>query len=455
MEKPVKRLAGPALQVQLPAGRFAGRETLIAGLAAIRDDYSRAPEISVTDKEGGQILASRCVLEAVMEIMATRAKAAAYAAEVIRQAQTIVANREAEGTGASIVRLNAAGVENPTTRRGVLEAALARAGIGAEVVSEEDRGIGSIFMVKCNTDTTKVAVTEAIMNSGDPVQAMADRLPAIDIGRNHEDRKAEEKARRRASRPPTEPLGLDEDVLDARMVTFDGELRGPAGKEWVFSYLAEGIESTFTISSNSTGSALLELIDEKLDDLHTSFDAPYPEQVLGAMASSRPPKAYLGAVEGEVGTVARALDMLVADYIGVSTNNIPVQYRKAYAVLCDAERPRPAYLTSEGMRELKDALDSLDHPVYTVAREAYGKEGVPVPETREEMVALIQLAPMVKVDICDAALMNMAEAYGLLNKGGSIAPETPADARKGYFKIAFLVRNEIEGAIASGSLISD
>ncbi len=456
MQRPDRRLVGltPG-QEPAQAKPLLGRAALVEGLMAPPKEHEGTPhQISASGRDGAQILASRLILETATELSGNRERTKAYVEELERQAGRIVrARAEREDVIKPGKRAIAVPEGRPATRKGVLEAALAACGHEAEITLEKSMDGKSLFTVVCNGETNKVPISDSVMAAIDPVAAAVKILGVIDIGTTAEKKREQAIAQRRSTRPPATPLGLGEGELDSRMVTFDGSLEKPGESEWIFTYLAPGLETSFSIPSGTTGRSLLDAIDSKLEAIHEQYGRPYPAQVIETIAAGRGGKGYLAAIPSDSLGVARALDRLVSDYIGKVEPLVPQEYLDAYRAMKKLERPREVWLSAFEMENLKRALDELDHPVYSVVKESYGRGGMPITEgVREEILSLLRIAPMVGPEICDAALGNMAGAYRLV--GGTEVPDGSMTAalRKDYFRISFIVRMGIKRAIADGRI---
>lgn len=377
MQNPQRKPARPT-PLEEPAAKkgFAGRPALISGLMEGQaQDPLDAPLAFFPDqKDSRQIISSRRIYEAVLMVVESRNNTERHREALVSHATAIYERRkatEAERRGQPAVM--ATGARTPTTPRGVLEAALAEAGLNAQIVSEKERGSGSIFTVECNGETNMLPVSETVMKGKDPVALMVKMLSVISLGVSAEEKRVQALAQRRSTRPPPTPLGIDSRELDGRLVTFDGKSEMGNG-DWTFTYLAEGIGTSFFIASSYTGRELLEKLDDKLDSIHAKYGQPFPAEALEYRASREGGKAYMEGIPAGVLPIARALDYLVCDCVG-SDILAPPEYREAHQAMKAMPRPGAAFLSGEEMAELRQALHDLDHPIYTILQETYGGNG--------------------------------------------------------------------------------
>jgi len=135
---------------------------------------------------------------------------------------------------------------------------------------------------------------------------------------------------------------------------------------------------------------------------------------------------------------------------------VPAEYAEGFDALKKLPPPHSAFLTTRDMAGLKEALDSLDHPIHSIIREAYGTEGIKLnPGAQDEVLSLLSLSPSVAVDVCDAAVGNIAQAYTLISNDNMVSFAKPDELRKMYFRLMFSVRRAINEAVADGSLEVD
>jgi len=460
MQRPERKIAeGQPQPDRAPAKPFAGRSALISGLIDHQKAYlDSPPSIQYTDKETLQIMASALVLETAMELSRSRQAVKEYVDELVRQSTLISLERKARSDAEKAPKTaTATPAAKPASRKELLEAALSHFGIDAEIIGEKCIDAKSMFTVRFNGDTTKVLIYESMLASDDPVAQALKILGVLDITGTGAKKALEERAaQRRSTRPPPTPLGLSDGELDSRKVTFDGVLEKPGKMDWLFTYTAEGLETSFTIGSEATGWELMDLIEARLEGIHEQYGKPYPACVIEAISDNRTCKPYLFGLPEDIRGIAQTLDVLAAGILGDIGHLVPPEYLEAYRAMKKHEPPRQVYLDSHGKDELIAALDGLEHPVYTIARSTYGREELAMTQRlREEMVSLFRIAPMVNIDICDRALQNMAGAYHLLADATVVQDNVAIDPRKDYFRVAFTVRMAIEKAISNKEIVCE
>lgn len=462
MQTPEKKLAGPLPRVEPAANKpFAGRSALIDGLIEAQKDVTirEAPILPVIftpgSKESRQIMASRQIFETVFDIVTARINIANYREALVSQAKEIAdARKAAHATAPTQTAVCKAPAGRPTTKKETLEMALAELGLDAEITLEKVSGGLALFTVECKGETNKVPLKDSIMEAKDPVAKVREILSFLSLGRNEEDRRILSLATRRSTRPPPTPIGIDSKELDGRLVTFDGQMEHGLRGKWIFTYVAEGMETSFGFGCDVTGEDLLDMIDEKIDMIHKEYGRPYQTAVLEWRSRGRANKAYMDGISEELIGIACTLDYL-ATCPARMRDLVPPEYAKGFDALKKLAPPYAAFLRSADMEELLASLDLLDHPVHRAIRESYGDKAMLSPGDQYEVASLLQVVPAVAVDVCDVAANSIAEAYSLVSTDNVSALSALSGNRKDYFRMAVMVRKAINDAIADGTLEID
>ncbi|MFA5187211.1 MAG: hypothetical protein WC551_12100 [Patescibacteria group bacterium] len=458
MQEPQKKLAGPKPQeAPAPAKPFAGRSALISGLLGAAEAYEKNPS-AVTDKqelESLQILQSRQIFETILDIVSTRTNISNYREALIVQAQAIADKRMSARETAQQKTARDVPSGRPATKRDALNIALAQLGLDATITAEKETDGKSMFTVECMGMSNRVPLNNSIMELDDPVDKVRLILSFIALGQTDEDRRVKRLEERRSTRPPPTPLGIDSRELDGRMVTFDGQFEHCQNGKWILTYVAKGMETSFSFDSGATGEDLLDMIDERIDMLHREYGKPFPVPVLEWRSKDRAGKAYMEGVPSDILGIACTLDYL-ATCPARMRDLVPAEYVEGFDALKKLPPPHSAFLTTQDMDGLKEALDSLDHPIHAILREAYGTESIMLNSVaQEEVLSLLSLSPSVAVDVCDAAVNSIAQAYTLISNDNMASFAKPDELRKMYLRLMFSVRRAINEAVADGSLEVD
>ncbi len=457
MPKPQRTLARTTPSGE-PAARkpFAGREALVGGLIEAQKADGEHPQLVYfsRDKETQEIMASRHIFEAILMLVNSRKGIEAYREALISHAARIRDERKKAGEAADAKAIPPAppALSGPTKAREVVEAALNAEGLSATVIDEKKRETGTILTVSCGGETTRLPLSDAIMKGSDPVAFVRKMLSAIDLGRSKEEKRAQSLAQRRSTLPPPSPLGIAPGELDGRMLTFDGKSE-MGGGNWTFTYTAEGTGTSFFIPSSLTGAQLLHELDEKLDSVQKRYGKPYPSAILEWHAGRSKGRDYLAGLAEDILPIARTLDYLVRECVGMEAI-VPSEYAEAYKAMKKAGLPSQAFMSHDEMEQLRQALDALDHPIYSILRQAYGGAKLG-PAAQTEVTALLQLQQDVGIDVCDTAVRNIAEAYHLISGDNWAVFSSQDELRRSYFRMSFTVRREIERSIAEGAIETD
>jgi hypothetical protein len=457
MQAPEKKLAGPIPREEPAAKKtFAGRSALIDGLIDAQKDVTirEAPPLPVLfspeSKESRQIMASRQIFETILDIVTSRMNISNFREALIGEAQAIAEARKAAEAAAAKPAACKAQAGKPTTIKEALEMALAELGLDAKIVLEQRREGGSMFTIECRGEENKVPMKDSILELDDPLAKVRSMLTVLPIGVTDVERRQKSLAALRSTRPPPTPLGIDSKELDGRNIHFDGE----SSDLWVFTYVAKGMETTFTFGSRVTGEDLLDMIDEKIDMLHKQYGQPYPTSMLEWRSRGRAGKAYMEGIGEDILGIACTLDFL-ATCPARMRELVPPEYVKGFDALKKLAPPYAAFLRGAEMEEIGAALDALDHPIHKAIRELYGEKATLSPGDQHEVASLLQVVPAVAVDVCDAAASNMADAYSLVSGDNISAISALSDNRKDYFRMAVMVRKAINDAIADRTLEID
>jgi hypothetical protein len=416
---------------------------------------SEAERIASSEKQG-----SRMIFEAILDIVTARGRIAAYRETLLRFATDIhekrgaAAAEEASRKTPRPVLLQSGA--KPATKREALETALAMLGIGAEIVGEMQTQVSTHFTVKCGEQTTRIPVSNEVMASDDPVKDVMGILSCIRLVTSEADVRKMELERRRSCRPSTEPTGIATEELDGRMITFDGiQDGGDSQGQFIFTYTAQGVETTFNFPAGVTGEELLAQIDERIDAVHAQFKSPYPAEVIEWRARGNADRPHLAGLAGEPLKIAWALEYLASCPQDLG-QLVPPEFREGFYALKKLDPPRTAYLTAEGKAELDAAFEGLDHPAGSLLREIYRSGRVMLDEAAQaEAKALLQAATGASVDYCDAAIANISDAFSLLPGDSLGAVEAAANPRQHYFRMAFHLRRAVDEAIRDGTLEVD
>jgi hypothetical protein len=455
MQETQKKLAGPNPQ-EAPAQNkpFAGRSALISGLMGTARAYEENPP-AITSRqeiESRQILQSRQIYETVLDMVTTRNNIANFREALIIQAQSIAIRRKAAEATAAPKVVHEVPAGRPSTKRDALAMALADLGLDASITAERVSGEKAMFTVECMGTSNRVPVNDSVMESEDPVAKVKLILSFLALGKvDEEERRAQRLEQRRSTRPPPTPIGIDSKELDCRMVTFDGELEHGTKGKWIFTYLAKGMETSFSFESEVTGEDLLDMIDERIDMLHKQYDQPYPAAVLEWRSRGRAQKGYMGGVSGEILDIACTLDYLATCPMGMRAL-VPPEYMEGFDALKKLPPPHAAFLGEEEAKSLTHALDELEHPLISIVRQTYGDTTRLDGRAREEVLSLLSLSQTVAVDFCEAAVRNIADAYTLIGSDNLAVFSSPDELRRGYLRMSYTVRKEVEKAVSEGAI---
>jgi len=466
MQTPGKRLAGTVPREEPVAKKpFAGRSALINGLIDAHKDESPMPFVATPlsnnvqfvpeSRESAQIMESKMIFETILDIVSARNNIANYKDELLRQTVSIAVKR-ASVQGPSQAQVAFIGqTGGPANTRDALIMAMAEMGIDGRIIAEKEGDGKALFTVECKGDINRVPINNRVMESGNPVDGVKRILSFLAIGQTDDERREQGIQARRASRPPPTPLGIGSDELDGRMVTFDGKLEHGKEGQWIFTYVAKGMETSFSFGSEVTGEDLLDMIDEKIDMLHRQYEQPYPANVLEWRSRGRADRNYMDGIPRDSIGIACTLDYLATCPARMRAL-IPQEYLDGFDALKKLPPPYPAFLRGQELDALNAALDSLDHPINTIIRETFGGEGSMLDaRTQEEVRSLLQLAPTVAVDLCDTAISSVSEAHSLISGDNWSALSNPADLKRNYFSMVFTVRKAISDAISDGTLEID
>lgn len=457
MQAPHKALAGPKHQEEPARAKpFAGRPALISGLAEPAQGHETGVSEVITKESARsqQILQSRQVYEAVLDIVNTRTAVASFRDALITHASAIALLRKTAEP--QTTKEEAAepmkNLGKPATKQEALERALAEAGYKAEVRLVREIDGRAVFSIECGGETCKFPVSDSVMQSDDPVMEVKARLSVLSIGVSSEEMVARQREKNlallRSTRPPPTPLDIESKELDGRKLHFDGEMAG----QWFFTYVFTGTETTFTVSSKATGRDLLEMIDERVDEFHRAMKKPYPASVLEWRAKDRASRPQLqGVPEGLLG-IACALDYLSTCPLRMR-ELVPGEYLDGFDAMKKLAPPYPAFRSEVEKAELDEALGAIDHPISSIMLETFGGGSSRLnASAQEEVQSLLHLVPEVSVDMCDAAVKNVADAYTLISNDSVAVFSTPDELRTKYFRMMFMVRREIEKAVSEGVL---
>jgi hypothetical protein len=441
-----KTAAAPDMR-ETPATRkrFAGR----GALAGLLDATAPKTMEQLRDQETLQIISSRIILEGVMMAVTARSNIANYKAALIGGAEKIAVKRRERGAP---TEAKPEAEARPGTKQGVLLAALRAMGLNARITGEVNGAQSTKYTISCDGVTSFVLLTHDVMKTEDPVAQAVKELGVFCLGQKGEEARGRVMTQRITTRPPPGSAGVDEKELEKRMVSFDGIIESPKGSIKIFTYLAKETGTSFSIPCEFSGNELLDSIDERIEEIHRKYDVPFPAALMEQRAAGRKTKAYLTGVPDGLLTVAKTLDYLAADCIGMG-KFVPEEYREAFDALKKLPRPRTAFLSGEEMQELAGALDDLDHPIHTILRQTYGPDPREVmldASAQEETRALLTLSDSVAIDVCGIALGNLGEAYSLVSGDDFSALAGPSDIKKDYFRVAYTLRARINEFIAEG-----
>ncbi|MCI0504048.1 hypothetical protein L0Y65_05045 [Candidatus Micrarchaeota archaeon] len=464
MRTPDKALTGIApKEEQAPARKpFAGRTALISGLidahreeaSGVASSLSPAFQFDQQSRASAQIVQSRRIFEAVLDIAQSRAAIGKFRRELLTHAQSIADKRRDAQTKIGAPAPCPARPGKPATMKDALVMAFEDMGLDARIIAEKELNGRALFSAETGGQTFKVPINSSALELDDPVAKVKVILSFV-LGVSEEERRKQSMAQRRSTRPAATPLGIGERELDGRMVTYDGQLADGKAGQWLFTYTARGLETTFSISSEARGADLLDAIDEKIDMAHRQYGQPYPAAVLEWRAMGRAGKRYLDGVTGDLHGIACTLDYL-ATFPARMRELIPQEYREGFDALKKLPPPHAAFLKGQEMEELRGALDSLGHPIHAIILESYGtQDGKPGRVAVEQAESLLKLAPSDALEVCDGAIDNVAEAYCLVSRESRTALQDAAENRKNYYRMIFSVRKAINEAVADGSLEVD
>jgi hypothetical protein len=411
-------------------------------------------------KEERQIASSEIILDVVEEAVAAKKVFVNYGRCLLREATKIANSRKAETTAPEQVQ-----VENhkPATKREALARALATLAPGAKITKETPSKIdGSItmFSVSWNNEEYRIPLRDTLMERDDPVAEARMMAKALAIGWTTQDARERTLGTRKASRPDCSPLGVAQKDLDERYVTYDGEMMIVLGEQalendpmsWnTFTYLVNGMETTFTSPTSITGEALLRSIESKIIGIHmaefgdgkTGKAIPIPEAVLESLAGRMTPGACISEADNGVRIAAMTLDHMAVN-MNLPLGLVPEKYRDSYIQINNLPLPRTVVLTKTRRDELKTALDELDHGGYAMVRAMYRtytrEDGSLDPEGLQVIKDTLRTHQSLPGQICERALRNLAKAYGKMTDDAKLESAGIEELESKHFLMAYTIR---------------
>lgn len=419
---------------------FSGREALLDGI------FSPA---SARDAER-QILASAVVRESVMQLVEAVRNKNAFEQRVVELAGGIVRRKERpQGAGHDAEGRDAA----PSNMAEALLAALARMGIEGEIVDERKGASATMFTVGYGGQMDKVVLSNNIMDFDDPVSKAETIARACAVGRAREDARAERLRERRASRPPAAPLGVGEEELDRRKITYDGQVFGVAP---MFTYMVEGMETSITAPPELKGKTLLDFLEARIFEFHIKSGKPFEALFIEDGASNVHSTPAIEAIGDEkVRRAAKALFHMACDE-RIFTEHVPEEYLAAFIELRNGRAfsdfidvRRNGLFSPDELQEFRGAFERVDHPGHKMVRALHrgmqADGGKLSDEDRDVLLRTLEMYADADGEVCERALRNLSGAYAMLAQAPGVESWDVGKLKSMHFEMAFTIRKAVEG----------
>jgi hypothetical protein len=423
-----QRLCKPA-EAQVTTKGFAGREGFIDGMLT--------PRIS-SDQDEKKIFCAQTVKEMVMTIVSATKVRNAFENLLEKEAATILSR-----TDETIQRKRIKSDHDLTKLHGVVCAALERMDIEAEVTLQREidgaNGKFSLFTIKTESGPERAIVRESIFSDEEPVSSTQTVLELQGIGRD--------------SYPPQsgnvrmeDLLGFERKDLEARKIGFHGEREGGVNH---FTYLEKGMESTFCVPAGIKGPELLNVIENKVLDLHATYGKPISRQVAETLSGSfRSPPGIENLADGALKRTAKTLHMLM----DLDEAIIPQEYAAARQNVEGSEEfhafkigDTEGVVTHEEAAEYKRAFDEIDHPGHKMVRMIYKNmmdgERLITAEEADVLRTTLRFSEGGN-HLPGKALETLADAYGMISKE-DVSGWDHAEREKRHLQMAFHIRKAV------------
>lgn len=293
---------------------FAGRPALVDGLIG-----GQMPGRSWKEE---QVFAALVVKESVMLHLEAAGKRDEFKVLINSHAKSICGKREDAHLDLEAPRP----ASRPRNVSEALEHALLRMGVRGTITSCKHGAGSSVFGVLIGNEVYRVPLRDSIMEKADPAAEAQSIARMVSIGHGKDERRNEMLRQRRDSRPPTDALQIDKSQLERRMMTYDGRIFDSSS---MFTYLAEGMETSISAPAELCGERLLEYLDGWIVSAHSNFKRPLDATVLRAISGG-----VAAPEDGDamVRAVADALMFVVCD-ARFSKCMVPGEYSEAFGEL--------------------------------------------------------------------------------------------------------------------------
>jgi len=358
----------------------------------------------------------------------------------------------------ALVRLagGLAEANKPKTPRDVLQRALSRMGIAADIgnpvlvkPSSQDEKV--MYPVALVEKRILVPLDDSVLETDDPISTTVAAIKEHSAS---------------GSIPDTTDqlyhmLGVGEKELDARSIMFDDAEDGGIHR-FVYTTQAKAGDPLFLVQSDVKGEKLLMRLEEEIIRWHDSElgeerPLPIPLPVLEAQARRIIPQTYPKDVPHETLDIAIVLDYLIRSTPRISVELVPEQYRAAIVELRELPARHSAHKTEAQVREFWEALDEFEDARASRARKAgtefAAKHGALKPDELQELVSKHMDTPVPDLDVCADALGDIMKAYSALRNDDSYAgAQADVLASKRAFFV-HTIRTEIENLVASKYIV--
>ncbi|MEW6748719.1 MAG: hypothetical protein AB1295_03360 [Candidatus Micrarchaeota archaeon] len=380
-------------QRPLPNRGFAGRGPLAAGML-------RLP----LGKEE-QLFHSNVIKEAVGELIQAKEAKARFQGMIIARAE-------------SMIRIGRIAPSRPVLEKPVeqllVESVLRKSGAYKVRIDKKTPAGTSFTIIPLDGRETKtLPVSRAVLDSDDPEGAIEGRLEALGVIGPESTAEAQKAKTRRFecfSPPSIEKLGVSQEELDARRLTFDGELKG-ISKENVYHSLSFTYdeETTLQVPAGLSGEDLIAALERRIASKQLGYA---PERL-------RQGGAGFDAIKDPA--VRRIAHEIYENVFVEDDAAIPERYAEVVELLRGtSEYHRLVDIRNEGVFTsgeiiaLRNACRELDHPARVMVQELHrdqmANEGTLTADGRAQMSGLLR-AYGSGTTVCEDALRNLADAY--------------------------------------------
>jgi hypothetical protein len=400
---------------------FVGKAALISEIAGALSEKR--------SKETHQILASYVVVETISALVSAVDAKNAYEELLLSHASALFQKRNRASSPAAEDAAKSPDAR-PLSDEQAVVLALRGMGLNAKVTERKTTpsGIYIALTVNVEGESCRIGISPRLMEAEDPVAEAEKSIRRFGI-RTREEERGMMLERRRQSRPPALPvesLGIDATRLERRKFTYDGRDDINGGN--YFTYMGDGIESTFCISPDIRGKDLLAELDRRIFELHIKeknvpFDASVIEEASGSFRSSLQIES-IG--QGGLKAIAKALDRMVFDP-DINTRMVPAEYRESFVALRESvvfkrwlEVREKGVLKSGEEESFMRAMEILDHPaqrlVNAIRKEYTGQNGSVSIEGEMIIEATVGFHRDAPSGVCDEAVANIRKAYSMVSR---------------------------------------